>query len=568
MRTPFSAAALFTLTVGMTATAVAAAAEPGSLPALNLGPWQIGAQATRYNTEDESHRIDARLVHSSRYRQQFGVDAGWLVGERWAAGFNLAAGRTGDFRDLVGNLVHSPVEGWHGRLSLGRLQSTDAYSFASGPADVRVQQDAWLAGLVRDGPAQGLWGDARWTMYGARARVPALAPVVIQSRTGAILQASTDVRRLSAGQMLGTDLAVGLFPVSDARLDLALGRERTRFPMADGTDAGSTRLVGRLGWLQDLDGCRRVGLNLASTTASRTLGLVWESGQWQLGLSRSVQQPQPAETRLSLGWRVPVGGSATAGAPSLAGCARTPLRAQAGEFARGLVAGDAVGQAAQVLHQHHAQRGGQRPQLALAEFALVLVGVEETLQQRGVEGAVGVGHKGPGHAVNARQAHQGRVLQHRQAGVIARRQAFVNFSELVFDQVKVVQQPFGGRAELLAVVGLSGDVAKRGAQCADVALQTRVKRGAPKGGLAGPLRQGQAAPMLFQAGRAHNFSPDGLQRETLSRIQHALDLLRNPSPAATQQMSRHALQRHHGSANQQREHQGGGDETARHQAAQ
>ena len=74
MRTPFSAAALFTLTVGMTATAVAAAAEPGSLPALNLGPWQIGAQATRYSTEDESHRIDARLVHSSRYRQQFGVD--------------------------------------------------------------------------------------------------------------------------------------------------------------------------------------------------------------------------------------------------------------------------------------------------------------------------------------------------------------------------------------------------------------------------------------------------------------------------------------------------------------
>lgn len=96
MRTPFSAAALFTLTLGMTATAVAAAAEPGSLPALNLGPWQIGAQATRYSTEDESHRIDARLVHSSRYRQQFGVDAGWLVGDRWAAGFNLAAGRTGD----------------------------------------------------------------------------------------------------------------------------------------------------------------------------------------------------------------------------------------------------------------------------------------------------------------------------------------------------------------------------------------------------------------------------------------------------------------------------------------
>ena len=55
--------------------------------------------------------------------------------------------------------------------------------------------------------------------------------------------------------------------------------------------------------------------------------------------------------------------------------------AQAGQLLRGLVAGQALSQAAQVFDQNHAQSGGQRPQLTLGQFAGLLVGIEKTHQQ-------------------------------------------------------------------------------------------------------------------------------------------------------------------------------------------
>ena len=278
MRTPLSAAALALVCTAGQAVPVpdapASSTRPlATLPGTQIGPWQIGPQSTRYSSQDTDHRIDARLIHSSRYRQQFGLDAGWLLDDQWAAGLNLAAGRAGDFRDLVGNLAWTPVPGWHGRLSLGRLQSTDPYAFASGTADVRVRQNAWLAGLVREAPEAGPVGDLRWAVYGARAQVPTLAPVVVQSQVGNLLQASSDLRLLSAGRMLGADMGVGWHPWATTRLDLALGGERTRYPMADGSQIATTRLVSRAGWQQDLDACRRIGLSLASTSASTSGGI-------------------------------------------------------------------------------------------------------------------------------------------------------------------------------------------------------------------------------------------------------------------------------------------------------
>ena len=47
-------------------------------------------------------------------------------------------------------------------------------------------------------------------------------------------------------------------------------------------------------------------------------------------------------------------------------------------------------------------------------------------QQLFVEGAVGVGDEGPGDAIDARQAGQRLVLQHRQVAEIAARQALVD----------------------------------------------------------------------------------------------------------------------------------------------
>ncbi|MGC4366164.1 hypothetical protein [Hydrogenophaga sp. R2] len=353
MRTPLSAAALALVCTAGQAVPVpdapASSTRPlATLPGTQIGPWQIGPQSTRYSSQDTDHRIDARLIHSSRYRQQFGLDAGWLLGDQWAAGLNLAAGRAGDFRDLVGNLAWTPVPGWHGRLSLGRLQSTDPYAFASGTADVRVRQNAWLAGLVREAPEAGPVGDLRWAVYGARAQVPTLAPVVVQSQVGNLLQASSDLRLLSAGRMLGADMGVGLFPWSTVRLDLALGGERTRYPMADGSQQATSRLVARAGWQQDLDACRRVGLNLASTSASTSGGLNWESGRWMLGLSRTLHAASAPDTRLSMAWRLPLGGAV--GADGGSRCALAPLR----------------GSSAVSRLQLVSQRPAQLPQVVLA----------------------------------------------------------------------------------------------------------------------------------------------------------------------------------------------------------
>ncbi len=331
MKTSLSAFALIVVCAGgHAAPASGPAADPApapltSLPAVQFGSWQIGPQSTRYSSQDTDHRIDARLIHSSRYRQQLGLDAGWLVTDQWALGLNLAAGRTGDFRDLVGNLVHTPLPGWHARLSLGRLQSTDPYVFASGTAEARVRQDAWLAGLVRESPDAGALGDLRWAVYGARAHVPTLAPVVIQGQAGNLLQANSDPRRLSAGQLLGADMGVGWHPWATTRLDLALGGERTRYPMADGSQIATTRLVSRAGWQQDLDACRRIGLSLASTSASTSGGISWDSGRWTVGVSRTLHAASASDTRLSLAWRLPLDGEV---GPATSGgrCALAPLR--------------------------------------------------------------------------------------------------------------------------------------------------------------------------------------------------------------------------------------------------
>ena len=97
------------------------------------------------------------------------------------------------------------------------------------------------------------------------------------------------------------------------------------------------------------------------------------------------------------------------------------------DLARRLVGGHPFRQAAQVFHQHHTQRGRQRPQLAQVERAGFLVGGEEQHQQVFIEGSVGVRHKCPRNAINPRQPCQWRLLQDWQLAKVTARQALVNF---------------------------------------------------------------------------------------------------------------------------------------------
>ena len=86
------------------------------------------------------------------------------------------------------------------------------------------------------------------------------------------------------------------------------------------------------------------------------------------------------------------------------GAQRQRLDAEIGHLACRSVGGHALSQTPQVLDQHHAQCRRKRPQLGQAQFSRFLVSRQEPCQQRLIESAVGVGDKGPCHAIDARQA--------------------------------------------------------------------------------------------------------------------------------------------------------------------
>ena len=184
------------------------------------------------------------------------------------------------------------------------------------------------------------------------------------------------------------------------------------------------------------------------------------------------------------------------------------VAAQVGGLAGGLVRRHALGQPAQVFNQHHPQGGGQGPHLAQVQGACFLVGAQKLHQQVFIKRAVGVRHKGPGDAVDARQAGQRLVHQHRQLAEEIARQAGTHRFELGFDEVEVVQQPLGRRADVVTRGRLLADVGVGFAQHPDIALQPGRKGLRPRRQPAGLVRLAQAAAVLGKTLRAEDLRPD------------------------------------------------------------
>jgi hypothetical protein len=118
---------------------------------------------------------------------------------------------------------------------------------------------------------------------------------------------------------------------------------------------------------------RQIGRNLSQPVAHLWQGRTWTRGTWACQALRKMHQEDAAHTALF--------GERKQGLQLLQRDLVDAPCTLCGEFARSLLARNAIDQSAQVLHQHHAQGGGQRPQLALTEFAGLLVGVEKMLQQ-------------------------------------------------------------------------------------------------------------------------------------------------------------------------------------------
>ena len=90
-------------------------------------------------------------------------------------------------------------------------------------------------------------------------------------------------------------------------------------------------------------------------------------------------------------------------------------------MARSAAVDDLLGQAPEVLHEHHTERDRDGPQLADGQHLDALESLDEALEGLGLEAAVGVGDEGPGQPEHARVALEGAVGELRQLAVESRR---------------------------------------------------------------------------------------------------------------------------------------------------
>ena len=384
-------------------------------------------------------------------------------------------------------------------------------------AEVGRQGDPAQAGLAP--PRLGLAQAERRQQPGlARAEQPvrrhALGIVAAPGRivAGAMHQAEQGLghRALAPAALLGQLLDAVQSPVAGV---VALGGEGRRAQHQLGQHAGLGDDVGPVGVADRAQrGDRVADAQVVGGLRRRQPGL--DLGQVRrdpaqpverhlLGLGPRILQALRHLRQKGLADAAPVQ-QGQQGVEPLGGVGVEAVAAQVGDLARGLVRGHALGQPAQVLDQHDPQGRRQRPQFSERELARFLVSLQEVDQQLFVEGAVGVRDERPGDAVDARQPDQRLVLQHRQVAEVPPRQAVVDFAQLRFDQVKVVEQPLGRRADVVAGGRLLADVAMRFAQDPDVVAQARKERGRTGSREAGGVRFAEAASVLREALRTED----------------------------------------------------------------
>ncbi len=113
---------------------------------------------------------------------------------------------------------------------------------------------------------------------------------------------------------------------------------------------------------------------------------------------------------------------------------------------------DARAHPAQVLDQRKAQHDRDRPQLAEAQVAGLLVGRDETVEAFGVDAPVAVSDRFERDVVDARQAARRAAGEDREFAAVALGEMPPRGADLLFDQVEVIEQPFAGRGDAAALL--------------------------------------------------------------------------------------------------------------------
>ncbi len=121
---------------------------------------------------------------------------------------------------------------------------------------------------------------------------------------------------------------------------------------------------------------------------------------------------------------------------------------------------DAGREPRQVFDQHHAQGDGDRPEFADLERLNPLVGAAEAVQRIELEAAVRMRDNGPSQSVDPRIAAQRSMRKLRQLLVKSRRQIAPHGTDVLVDDVVIVDQPFGRRRHRTALADSGYERAK------------------------------------------------------------------------------------------------------------
>ncbi len=169
---------------------------------------------------------------------------------------------------------------------------------------------------------------------------------------------------------------------------------------------------------------------------------------------------------------------------------------------------DALRQAAEILHQHHPQSNGDRPELTDRQRLHELVGAHEPTKHFWVKPAVGMGDERPGQPIDARIALEGTLGQLRQFSVIAGWQVVVDLAQLFVDDVIIVDQPLRRRCDGVLLADCLGNCTIRFEQHPPVVEHARQQRTTLARRGRDALGFGKALRVLLKPLAAEEFSPN------------------------------------------------------------
>ncbi len=140
----------------------------------------------------------------------------------------------------------------------------------------------------------------------------------------------------------------------------------------------------------------------------------------------------------------------------LLGGLRHPVRPDIGQLALGPAGADPHRDAAQVLDHGQPQHDRNRPQLANAQRGDGLVGRHEAAEALRVHPAVAVGDRFQGDVVHPRMSRRRGLCEVGKLAYVTFGQVPPCGTDLLFDQMEVVEQPFPGRCDLTPLRDRSG----------------------------------------------------------------------------------------------------------------